>query len=219
MTLVTFIIPTIGRETLLRALESIYRQTIWDWKAIIIFDGIEPTIEVSDPRVTVLQIDKKGVSDVTANGIQKSNGAGNVRNYGIGKCTTEWIAFVDDDDTIAHTYLETFYNELELSYKTDVVLFRLRHPEHGILPKPDKTDIYLYDVGISFLVRRKIFCDGLQFIPSHTEDFNLLDRIKREGYKITMSPYVKYYVDNKGHTEVDSVVGRRIIINPDDKIV
>ena len=218
MTLVTFIIPTIGRPTLLRALESLYRQTIWDWKAIVIFDGIEPTISVADPRVTVLRCEKKGITDVTVTGEQRSNGAGNVRNYGIRKCTTEWIAFLDDDDTLAHTYLETFYNELNVTYNPSVVLFRMRHPEHGVVPNPSSVTLELYQVGISFLVKRKIFKEGIIFVPSHIEDFNLIDRIRAEGYKIVMSPYVKYFVDNYNHTEIDSIKGRRIIINPEDKL-
>ena len=55
-------------------------------------------------------------------------------------------------------------------------------------------------------------------LSSHIEDFNLLDRIRNEGYKIVMSPYVKYFVDNHEHTEVDPIKGRRIIINADDKL-
>ena len=218
MTLVTFIIPTIGRDSLLRALESLYKQTIWDWKAIVIFDGIEPTITVADPRVTLITCEKKGITDVTVTGEQRNNGAGNVRNYGIKKCNTEWVAFLDDDDTLAHTYIETFYNELNVTHNPSVVLFRMRHQEHGIVPNPSTVRIDLYQVGISFIVKRKIFKEGITFIPSHIEDFNLLDRIRNEGYKIVMSPYVKYFVDNYEHTEKDPIKGRRVIINAEDKI-
>ena len=58
MTLVTFIIPTIGRDSLQMAINSLYQQTIWDWKAIIIFDGIEPNINISDPRIKILKCEK-----------------------------------------------------------------------------------------------------------------------------------------------------------------
>jgi len=40
MALVTFIIPTIGRDTLQRSIDCLLEQTIQEWKAIIIFDGI-----------------------------------------------------------------------------------------------------------------------------------------------------------------------------------
>ena len=38
---ITFIIPTIGRDTLLNSINSLFNQTIKEWKAIIIFDGIK----------------------------------------------------------------------------------------------------------------------------------------------------------------------------------
>ena len=221
MTLVTFIIPTIGRKTLLRALESLYKQTVWDWKAVVVFDGMEPTIEVADPRVTVLTCEKKGTHELV-NGEQKPNGAGEVRNFGIrNKCDTEWVGFLDDDDTLAHTYLETFYNELKNVYNPDVVLFRMRreHETDVVLPKPEHVSLVRYWVGISFLAKRSVFNDGNWFISSHDEDFNLLERIQTQGYKLVMSPYIKYFVDNHGRAERDGVVGRRIIINPESKTV
>ena len=77
MTLITFIIPTIGRPSLLRAIESLYKQTVWDWKAIVVFDGIQPNISISDPRIKVLHCEKAGTGEIV-NGQQKINGAGQV---------------------------------------------------------------------------------------------------------------------------------------------
>ena len=44
---ITFIIPTIGRPTLSKSIESLINQTNKNWEAIIIFDGIKPNIEVT----------------------------------------------------------------------------------------------------------------------------------------------------------------------------
>lgn len=213
MTLITFIIPTIGRSTLLQAVESLHQQTIWDWKAIIIFDGLEPTIDISDPRIIITNCEKAGTKEII-DGEQKNNGAGNVRNFGIKMADTEWIAFLDDDDRLSQTYIETFYNELHNVYAVDTVLFRMRHPEYGVLPKTSTVDLTRYECGISFAVKRKIFTDGLWFIPSHEEDYNLLCRIKEKGYKIVMSPYVKYYINELSPVNNDPEKGRRILINP-----
>ena len=213
MTLVTFIIPTIGRETLLRAVDSLYNQTIWDWKAIIVFDGIKPTVDISDPRITVTQCAKAGTGE-TVNGQQKNNGAGQVRNYGIKLADTEWIAFLDDDDSLSPTYLDSFYNEIHNVYAVDAILFRMRHPEYGILPKTSSVDLVRYECGISFATKRKIFTDGLWFESSYEEDYNILCKIKDKGYKMVMSPYVKYYVDGLVANDIDPEKGRRILINP-----
>ena len=68
---VTFIIPSIGRSTLQNSIDSILNQTNENWKIIIIFDGIEPTIVTTNKKIFILKSNKKGVL---------KNQAGNVRN-------------------------------------------------------------------------------------------------------------------------------------------
>ena len=46
--IITFIIPTIGRETLKNTLISLQNQTIENWNAIIIFDGCNQNINNID---------------------------------------------------------------------------------------------------------------------------------------------------------------------------
>ena len=41
--IITFIIPTIGRETLNHSINSIINQTNKNWKCIIVFDGVKTT--------------------------------------------------------------------------------------------------------------------------------------------------------------------------------
>jgi glycosyltransferase involved in cell wall biosynthesis len=57
--MITFIIPTIGRKTLINSIESIINQTNTDWKIIVIFDGIKSNININNPKITILEIDKK----------------------------------------------------------------------------------------------------------------------------------------------------------------
>lgn len=209
---VTFVIPTIGRDSLSLALQSLYNQTVHNWKAIVVFDGIQPTISSNDERVRIVKCEKAGTSDIV-NGEVKSNGAGHVRNFGIELCDTEWIAFLDDDDTLAHTYLETLYNEIHLCYNVNVVIFRMLHPEYGILPKISSVHFQKYEVGISFAMKKSVFDSGCRFESSHDEDYNLLCYIRDRSYKMVMSPYIKYFVHNANHTERHPEKGSRIVIN------
>ena len=45
---ITFIVPTIGRISLNNSIKSLLNQTIENWNAIIIFDGIKCNIENND---------------------------------------------------------------------------------------------------------------------------------------------------------------------------
>ena len=192
MTLVTFIIPTIGRTTLQRSINCLLNQTIQKWKAIIIFDGIEPTIESEsiDKRIKIIKCEKNGVG---------KNGAGNVRNYGIQYVDTEWIAFLDDDDSIANNYMECFYRELKLLPNLDTIIFRMcsnKKNNFRIIPNYYAKDIVKCDVGISFCMKKSLFEDGVRFVPCNIEDFKILKKIKKKNYKMVISPYVKYFVEN-----------------------
>ena len=172
------------------------------------------------------------------------NSAGYVRNHGIKFVTTEWIAFVDDDDTIRDTYVETFLTETA-TYDIDVIIFRMIKCEivsmsiqkifelvekelayidestykiyrsmdpntiiytKTITPFPAKTivDLTEDDVGISFAVKKHIFDSGIQFETSSKEDFELLENIKKHGYKIMISPFVLYYVKDSNGSKCEN---------------
>ena len=207
--LVTFIIPTIGRDTLTRTIESLEKQTNENWKAIIIFDGCSPTIELNSEKIQIIQIEKKG---------EGLNSAGNVRNEGIKLATTEWIAFVDDDDTIASNYVETFYNEIQEFNNMDVIIFRMSYElnKDQILPHLNESNnFYHAAVGISFAMKKNL-CDlGYIFIPSIGEDYDLLNKIRENNYKMMISPYIRYFVRGNEYIEQtnNTVIGNRVFIN------
>ena len=93
--IITFIIPTLGRFSLLHTIQSLQKQKINAWKCIILFDGIKNTHFQhfqKDPRITILEISKIG---------ENSSRAGLVRNIGFDYVDTPWIGFVDDDDTLS----------------------------------------------------------------------------------------------------------------------
>jgi glycosyltransferase involved in cell wall biosynthesis len=193
---ITFIIPTIGRSTLQQTIQCLLRQTNPAWKAIIVFDGIEPTIQNTDNRITILKHAKIGVA----------NYAGSVRNHGISHATTEWFAFVDDDDGIKNTYVETFYQEIK--YGSDIILFRMSL-NGRILPPINATNFYKSQVGISFAVKKCVF-DDIVFEPSEFEDFYYLDKCRAKKYRILISPYLLYFVRN--YNTQSNVVANRVFI-------
>jgi glycosyltransferase involved in cell wall biosynthesis len=204
---ITFIIPTIGRKTLSESVKSLQKQTNPDWNAIIIFDGIKSNIKLDDPRIKIIEIDKKG---------KDKNSAGLVRNNGIKLVKTKWIGFLDDDDYIADDYVEKFYEELKLNPDLDVLIYRMKDKEN-IFPELETDNFYLNHVGISFIINNKIFNNNLEFIPSSSEDFDYLDRIRTNKYKIIISPSIKYFVRSNGDfgdiNKFKNIKGKRILIN------
>ena len=208
--LITFIIPTIGRSTLINSINSLKNQTIKDWCAIIIFDGISCNIDIDDNRIKVLECEKKGVN---------INSAGEVRNYGMSFVETKWIAFLDDDDIIETDYIEIFYNEINLYNDLDLIIFRMN--DNGrIIPKLKTDNFYLCDVGISFILKKEIYDEGCKFTPDGAEDFLYLDKIRKLGKRIMISPYVKYYVRTSDFLDDKSNnIGNRVFININNNLI
>jgi glycosyltransferase involved in cell wall biosynthesis len=205
MNKITFIIPTIGRESLKDSIKSLQNQTCKNWNAIIIFDGVKCNIENNDKRIKIIEIRKVGLG---------ANSAGLVRNHGISMVYTKWVAFLDDDDTISPDYIELFYNDIEKynNIDLDVIIFRMKLGER-IVPKEETDNFYLCDVGISFIIKKQIFNDGLEFIPDGAEDFLYLDSIRRNGYKMMISPYVKYFVKSSSQENERDHECKRVFIN------
>jgi glycosyltransferase involved in cell wall biosynthesis len=205
---ITFIIPTIGRNTLVNSLNCLKNQTISKWNAIVIFDGIKSNIENYDTRIKIIEVDKMGIGE---------NSAGNVRNYGISLVKTKWIAFLDDDDLIDEDYIEIFYKELKLYPSIDVLIFRM-DSNNRIIPKINTDNFYLCDVGISFIIKKDICDNNILFKPDGAEDFLFLNEIRENNYEIMISPYIKYFVKNKNLLK-KNIYGNRVFINMDNNII
>lgn len=206
--IITFIIPTIGRDTLKRSINCILNQTIEEWKLIIIFDGMKSNITtcnriIKDNRIMIIETEKKLGKDI--------NSAGNVRNYGMNFVNTKWIAFLDDDDSISDDYIEVFYNEYH-KYKMDLYIYRMKL-DNRIIPNINSDNFYLCDVGISFIMKSKIFKNGIQFIPDGAEDYIFLNNVRNHNYKIVISKYVKYFVKTDIIFNPYKIYGMNIFIN------
>lgn len=197
--LITFIIPSIGRETLGRSLNSLLDQTKQNWKAIVIFDGIDAEPPVKDPRISSFKVAKTG----------KSNHAGEVRNLGMEKVTTDWIGFLDDDDIVSKYYVERLQHEISLKDDLECVIHRMWN---GALVLPSATDLNFKEnkVGISFSIKREV---GAKFTPSSTEDFKLLDDLRNDKRKMLITPTISYFVNGYYNPQIDDLSYLRILIN------
>jgi glycosyltransferase involved in cell wall biosynthesis len=200
--LITFIIPTIGRTTLSKTLDCLINQSNPNWNAIVIFDGISSNIQTTDPRIRIIESSKLG---------QGHNSAGLVRNYGITYADTEWVAFVDDDDSLSNKYVEIFTAESSAYTLADIILFRMEHPEVGPMPYLSTDTFYVQQAGISFAVKKRVFDEGHIFIPHCAEDYFYLDEARNKKYNIMISPYVVYFVNKYDQPEYPQL-GNRVCL-------
>jgi glycosyltransferase involved in cell wall biosynthesis len=196
--LVSFVIPSVGRATLARSLDSLADQSDADFEAVLVLDGI-PRGDVearmgrslSDPAwagwLRVLETEKVGWR----------NCAGEVRNRAFPHCGGHFVAFLDDDDTLHRDYVRWLREEADVgAHPADVVIFRMWNGAR-VLPPPDTTDFKMCEVGISFAVRRALIGDGdgqILFQASTVEDYMLLDRLRVAGRRIVLAGAVAYFV-------------------------
>ena len=189
MVFITFIIPTIGRESLRNSIQSILNQDDANWKCIVIFDGIKKNIDIDDERITFFEIDKTGgnESDVKST-------SGLVRNVGIKNSgETEWIGFLDDDDYISSDYISKLKKEIEMNEAIEVCIFRMGYRNKYIIPTKDDKNINRYRVGISFAVKKYV-TEKVSFTNNPFEDFIYLKNLQYKKCKMVISSYVTYFV-------------------------
>lgn len=181
-----FLVPSVGRGTLPRALHSIRNQNRDGWRALIVFDGADKQIPQefqNDPRFTFIHAPHTGSAGLT-------------RNYGMRHIKEEWFAFLDDDDRVREDYCQRLEEEIQAFPEVKTVIWRILHP-NDIVPDPQSKDFRCGRVGIAFAIHHTIFeTYGLSFVTDYAEDFILLDTIRARKIPMLISPYVLYSVRN-----------------------
>jgi hypothetical protein len=205
-TFITFIMPTIGRESLSDAVNSILNMKDNDWKLLIIFDGIKSNYIPNDNRIEVIEIEKKGKR------LEQTSHAGYVRNFGINYINnTEWFGFIDDDDYLCPNYINNLKNEIELNKDIDVCLFRMITENNMILPFKNDKFIIKTHVGISFSIKKNV-AKKYKFTNNNCEDYLLLKKLELNNIKIVITPFIGYFVRIKPYN-IDTGDYPRIIFN------
>lgn len=160
----TFIIPSIDRPELQRAIDSARKQAPY-----------------------LVEIDKFHI------------GASAIRNGLIKLADTEWVSFLDDDDTVTDDYVQRLKEESEAHPEADVIIFREYfiqdlmeegnpYPDHFIWTAPV---VHWGQIGIAFSVKREVALKH-PFLEEPNEDFHFIERIDQAGHKIHFSKYLVY---------------------------
>lgn len=205
--MIDYVIPSVARPTLTRTLNSLLDQNFIfsdnkEWNAFVGFDGIpEKNINknnlVKNEKINYIYFENK----LGCVGEWEMGNAGLVRNEIIKYIDTpnQWIAFVDDDDTITPYYIDSLYLEIENSPKPfDCCVFRMRFDPGGekILPPLREDELIEDKVGISFCVRKSFLKKhNIKFVNDSREDFKFLMSLKEAGASIHISKYVTYNVN------------------------
>ena len=100
--------------------------------------------------VTTIKNDKTGLVG------PKNGQSGLVRNEGIKLVKTEWIGFLDDDDSLEKDYVDTLFKKYS---KHDFVVWRMKYENGMVLPPFSMNDLVFAHVGISFCYNKNIFAD------------------------------------------------------------
>jgi glycosyltransferase involved in cell wall biosynthesis len=168
--LTTFIIPTIGRDTLQRAIDSVknlnrvegQREEAW----IVYHENYVP-----EQRI----------------------GAGAARQRMINMIeNTDWVSMLDDDDTVTPDYVERLKEEIEAHPEADLIHFREYFINTGQI-LPTWPEVAWGNVGISFSVKIEV-AKKIGFKTEPYEDFEFVKRVQKAGYNVYFSKYLVYKV-------------------------
>lgn len=183
MSLITFIIPSINRPTLNNTIQSLLNQTNPNWECFVLYDGVIGK-EFDDSRIKTINLEKIGKKG------ERHGNAGLVRNEGIKMSNTDWIGFLDDDDTIHQDYVKTL-SEKYLSY--DFIVWRMKTTDGKIYPELTRNNIKINRVGISISFKNK-FPNLIFDSNGDSEDFEFVNKLRNTTHNFLITPEIYYNV-------------------------
>lgn len=190
---VTFVIPTKGRDTLKKTIQSLLDQSDWNWRGYILFDGIEPI------KINGLSPDIDYLTDnhFIVKSCEYKGHAGLVRNEALPLVDTKWTAFLDDDDFLSPTYINAL-KRYDTSF-FDIVIFTYRDIENGNTQPPPYLDkIVRCNVGISFAIKTKFMQENNILFPlGGIEDYAFLESSVEKGGRYIITHSIQYYVGHR----------------------
>ena len=156
---------------IVETIQSVLNQTFKDWELIVVDDGS------SDNSVNVIKDfclkDERIKFFQHENGVNK--GLCETIKLGISKATTDWIVFLESDDTITPDYLEKKFNIIEKFPEVDFIY-------NDVNMFGDKTLIDEYNIGYFDIVR-----PILNNLSYPTEMLDLFQKLKNNNLISTFS--------------------------------
>lgn len=223
---ISVILPVYNRpQLLIRALESISRQTLQPNEVIVVDDGSDESLEL------VLQIYKK--LPITFFRFSKNKGAGAARNAGIRLAQSQLIAFLDSDDEWLPNKLEkqvAYHNTIPglISTTGFEIIDELRKTRKKRIPKEIQTSkelqkgCFLFP-GSTMLVNRTIFSRSGIFNESlkRLEDWEWLFRSSEYTTIHSLSESLsKVYINKRpSYDVIVSEVNKLVYNNNNNKII
>ena len=181
----TFITATIGRDTLQRTVDSV--KAVTGAKHIIVGDqGYDPSEFDEGKRCIAFPMDPAPHHESVC------------RNYAIQIADTNWVAFVDDDDTVSPYYLHCLEMMISRNRSADAVMFRQTCPvnRYSANPQmiviPNEREILWGNVGVSYAVRTSV-AQQFPFKRSRHEDLLNLVAMEAAGMNIAWSNDIVYF--------------------------
>lgn len=117
------------------------------------------------------------------------HGQGLMKNKLINWAKTEWVSFLDDDDTVTSDYVDRLAEEATNNPEADVIHFREYFLRGFVIPAWPK--IEWGNVGVSFSIKREVAL-AFPFKQEQYEDLELLKRLEISGKNIFFSQYLVY---------------------------
>lgn len=206
--LVSIIVPVYNLEKVVpRCLNSLLAQTYNDIEIIVVDDGSkDASLDIckeyskKDPRVTVMSKENGGVSSA--------------RNLGLDNTRGEYIVFVDSDDFVLPTYIESIVNGFAIS-NADIVVTRMAsgddsgnnyHVSHEVSISGNYTSLdfekllytcknwYEHSMIISVWGKgyKKDIFNSIRFEGRISEDYAFTDIVNSRNYRITVIDEIGY---------------------------
>jgi hypothetical protein len=105
-------------------------------------------------------------------------------------CNTEWIGFLDDDDTIHQDYVKTL---VEKYTEYDFIVWRMKTTDGKIYPELTRNNIKINRVGISISFKNK--SPNLLFDSNcDSEDYEFVNKLRNTTHNFIITPEIFYNV-------------------------
>jgi hypothetical protein len=105
-------------------------------------------------------------------------------------CNTEWIGFLDDDDTIHQDYVKTL---VEKYTEYDFIVWRMKTTDGKIYPELTRNNIKINRVGISISFKNK-FPNLLFDSNCDSEDYEFVNKLRNTTHNFIITPEIFYNV-------------------------